>query len=496
MGTGFVASQAEVNLTEEGITMSLRSDFELDLDGTLTRPGDPGWDEARQAWNLAVDQRPDAVATVASVRDVQSVVNAARSAGLRVAAQSTGHNASPLDDLVGTVPLRLARLRSVSIDPVRRTARVEGGAQWSDVTSAAAPYGLAALAGSSGDVGVTGYTLGGGVSWLARSHGLAANHVTSFDAVTADGEIRRVDESHDPDLFWALRGGGGSFAVVTALEFALFPIAEVYAGALFFPLHRAGEVLTAWAAWTDVVPPEVTSMGRLIRFPPMPDLPPQLSGQSFAVVEAATTLDRGVADRLLAPLRALGPVSDTFATVPVDRLDQLNMDPPGPTSVYGDGWLQSSLGEPSVEAILRAAGPDVDTPLLALDLRHIGGALEPSGAGGAVSGLPGAYLGFAVGVTPDRGSVAPMRAAVAQVMSGVAPWRAPIGYLNFAEQPSDATAFNDRTTWTRLRAVKAAYDPADLIQSNHPVPPAHHERPLDREPYDHEERITDDQATD
>lgn len=455
--------------------MSVHADLDLlalDLDGVLTLPGDPGWDEARQAWNLAVDQQPVAVATVTSVRDVRTVVTAARRLGLRVAAQSTGHNASPMGDLAGTILLRLSEMRGVTIDPVRQVARVEGGAQWGDVTSAAAEYGLAALAGSSGDVGVAGYTLGGGVSWLARSHGLALNHVRAFEVVTADGEVRRVDPDYDPDLFWALRGGGGSFAVVTAIEFALFPIREVYAGALFFPLERASEVLNAWARWTDTAPPEAMSIGRLIRFPAMPELPPQLSGKSFAVVEVATTLDPAAADDLLAPLRALGPMDDTFATIPVEQLDQLNMDPPAPVPMYGDGWLQTELGPEAVEALLQVAGPGVDTHLLAIDLRHLGAALTPGGGGGAVDGLPGAFLGFALGVTPAPESVPPVRSEVTAVLDAIAPWRAPGMYLNFAEQPSDVSEFYDPRTWARLRAVKSAYDPDDLIRSNHPVPPA------------------------
>ncbi|MCA0294452.1 MAG: FAD-dependent oxidoreductase [Actinobacteria bacterium] len=442
-----------------------------DLEGNLTGPGDPGWDEARQAWNLAVDQQPVAVVTAASVRDVQTVLRVGGAAGLRVAAQSTGHNASPMGDLTGTILLRLSELRGVRIDPSRRVALVEGGAQWADVTSAAAEHGLAALAGSSGDVGVAGYTLGGGVSWLARSHGLALNHVRAFEVVTADAEVRGVEAEHHPDLFWALRGGGGSFAVVTAIEFALFPIREVYAGALFFPLERAREVMNAWARWTGTVPDEVTSLGRLIRFPEIPELPPELSGKAFSVVEVATTLDPIAADDLLAPLRALGPADDTMAMIPVEQLDQLNMDPPAPVPIHADGWLQAELDAGAIEAVLSVAGPGVDSPLLTVDLRHLGGALTPGGGDGAIDGLPGAFLGFAIGVTPVPPAVPPVRAAVSALLEAVSPWRPEGMYLNFAEQPSDVSSFFDAATWARLREVKAAYDPHDLIRSNHPVPP-------------------------
>ena len=156
-----------------------------------------------------------------------------------------------------------------------------------------AEHGLAALAGSAPDVGVAGYTLGGGISWLARSHGLAANSVVAIEVVTADGVLRRVDETHEPELFWALRGGGGSFGVVTAIEFRLYPITEVYAGVLFFPSTAPAEVLEAWRQWLPSVPDSVTSVGRILRFPPIPDLPPYLSGQSYVVVEAACQLPAG-----------------------------------------------------------------------------------------------------------------------------------------------------------------------------------------------------------
>lgn len=262
----------------------------LDLDGRLVRPTDTDWDQARAAWNLTVDQAPTAVALPESVRDIQTIVRAAGRLGLRVAPQATGHNAMPLGPLARTILLSLARMRGVTIDAEHGRARVEAGAQWGDVTPRAAAHGWTALAGSSHDVGVAGYTLGGGISWLARSHGLAANSVLSFEVVTADGEHRLIDADHDPELFWALRGGGGSFAVVTAIELELYPISTVYAGVLFFPIERAGTVLHTWAQVSRDLPDEVMCVGRLLRFPPLPDLPEVIRGRSFAVVEAVSTL--------------------------------------------------------------------------------------------------------------------------------------------------------------------------------------------------------------
>src|SRR4051794_14257749 len=243
------------------------------LDGDVVALGDVEWDEARLAWNLAVDQNPAAVVLAESAADVAATVAFAKAHALRVAPQGTGHGAAAIGDMSDTILLKTERMRGVTIDPERRIARAEAGTIWIEVVEAAAEHGLAALAGSSPDVGVVGYTLGGGLSWLARKHGIGANQVTAIELVTADGELRRVDRDNDPDLFWALRGGGGSFAVVTAIEFNLFPYEHVYAGILWFPVERATEILTAWRAWTDTVPEELTSVGRIMQFPPLPFIP-------------------------------------------------------------------------------------------------------------------------------------------------------------------------------------------------------------------------------
>src|SRR4051812_20264772 len=255
--------------------------------GDVVLPGDASWDDARRAWNLAVDQRPAAVVLPESAEDVLAAVQAARAAGLRVAPQGTGHNAAPLGDLSDTILLKTERMRGVEIDPVARRARVEAGVLGAGVVGAAAQQGLAALAGSSHDVGVVGYTLGGGASWLVRTYGPASRHVVGADIVTADGRFVHADEQEEPELLWAIKGGGGGYGIVTALEFELLPITEVYAGALFFGFERAGEVLAAWAEWTKPAPDEVTSIGRMLQFPPIPDLPEFLRGRSFAVIEAA-----------------------------------------------------------------------------------------------------------------------------------------------------------------------------------------------------------------
>src|SRR3954471_12329016 len=189
--------------------------------GIVVTPADQAWDVSRQAWNLAVDQRPAAGVFPADDAGVVPLVNSAREAGLRVAPQGTGHNARPLGDLSNTILVKTSGMTGVEVDAANRRARVRAGALWQDVMPVAASHGLAALGGSSPDVGVVGYSLGGGIGWLARKYGMQTNAITAVEVVTADGSLVRDDRDSEPELFWALRGGGGNFGIVTALEFEL-----------------------------------------------------------------------------------------------------------------------------------------------------------------------------------------------------------------------------------------------------------------------------------
>ncbi|MGI9112169.1 MAG: FAD-binding oxidoreductase [Gaiellaceae bacterium] len=368
------------------------------MDGEAVGPLDADWDEARQAWNLAVDQRPAAVALPKSALDVVAVVAFAREHGLRIAPQGTGHGAAALGDLSGTILLKTSRMRGVEIYPKARIARVEAGAIWIDVVEAAAEHGLAALAGSSPDVGVVGYTLGGGLSWLARKHGIGANQVTAIEGVTAAGEFFRTDRDNEPDLFWALRGGGGSFAIVTAIEFNLFPIEEVYAGILWFPVERAAEILKVWRAWTEDLPDEMTSVGRILQFPPSPEIPEPVRGRSFVVVEAIWLGEESEGERLLGPLRGLGPIMDTIAPMPIAELSRLHMDPEGPAPGLGDGGVLSDVDDDLIDTFVEHV---VGTPILSAEIRHLGGAVaRRSSQHGAIDAWEAPYIAFALGMAP------------------------------------------------------------------------------------------------
>ena len=440
------------------------------LDGELVLPGSEGWDEARTAWNLAVNQEPVAVVLAESARDVAETVKAAGAAGLRVAPQGTGHAASSLGDLSGTILLRTIRMRGVEIDPHDRRARIEAGVIWQEVTDAAAEHGLAALAGSSHDVGVFGYSLGGGLSWLGRKHGLAANAILAAEIVDAEGRCRRIDNENDPELFWAIRGGGGSFAVVTAIEMRLFPITEVYAGVVFFPIERADEVLGAWLEWSKDTPDELTSCGRMMRFPDVPFIPEPLRGNAFALVEAVYTGDAAEGEALVAPLRELGPAMDTFRVMPARELSSLHMDPPGPVPGVGDGRLLGPIDRDAISALVASAGAESGSSLLSVELRQMGGALDRSapGDGAATFAGTGAAL-FAVGMAMTPEMYAASERDAHRVIEALSPWDSGRDYMNFRESRSNGERLFSGDRFERLLAVKQRVDPDDRFRSNHPV---------------------------
>lgn len=409
---------------------------------------DPAWDEARQPWNLIADQR---------------------ASGIRIAAQGSGHGAVPLGPLEDSILLRTGQLNHVSIDSDRRRARVGAGVRWRDVTFPAAKHGLAALAGSSPDVGVAGYTLGGGIGWLARRFGTAANAVRAIELVVAGGKAIRVDASNEPDLFWALRGGGGNFGVVTAIEFDLFPVPSIYAGNLFWPIERSDEIVRAWRAHLEAVPRTVTTEVRLFQFPPIPDLPEVIRGQSFVVIGAACLLEPAAADEILRPWRELGPGMDTFAEISPADLPKVSMDPEDPVPVVGDGMLVRELSSAAIDAVLAAAGPGTGSPLLMLELRQLGGALaESSPDHGALDTLQGDAVLFALGIGVDPAASAAIDDRISRVQAALRQWDGG-RYSNFAERPMTTDAFFPSSTQERLRAIKARYDPRGMFRGNHPV---------------------------
>ena len=440
--------------------------------GDVLEPGDPNWDAARQAFNVAVDQRPDLVALPHSIADVQAIVDFARENGLRVAPQATGHNAGPLGSLAGTVLLKTSALRGVEIDPYKRTARVEAGVEWQEVAERISELGLMALSGSSPNVGVVGYSLGGGIGWAARKHGLATNSIVAIDVVTADGRLVRADHQHEPELFWALRGGGGNFGVVVAMEFKLYPAAELHGGWLIWPWERAGDVLRAWRAWSATAPDEVTTSIRIMQLPPIEEIPEPIRGRQIIAVDGVYLGPKEAADAVLEPLRALEPELDTFADMPPAGLVRLHGDPEEPVPFLSQTAILRDHGDDVMDALEAVGGPESGSPLMIVELRQLGGALgRPGEDHGALDRIDGDFALFA-GSPPMVPELVPMiDAHLAKVLAAVEPYATGTRYMNFAERETDAGTAYASATYDRLRAVKAAYDPADVIKANHRIAP-------------------------
>jgi FAD/FMN-containing dehydrogenase len=438
--------------------------------GRLVRRGDPDWDAARATFNVLDDQQPAAIAFPTDEDDVAAAVAFAREHGFRVAAQSTGHNATALGDLAGTIIVNTSALTGVEIDRARRRVRVGAATRWGAVTPQLSELGLAGLHGSSPDVGIVGYSLQGGIGWLARRHGMQANAVTAIELVTADGQLVRTDADHEPELFWALRGGGGNYGVVTAVEFDVQPVEQLYAGAMFFPVDRVAEVLHAWNDMIPGLPEEMTTWASVIHFPPFPEIPEIVRGQSFVIVLVAYLGDEATGAELLRPVRDLGPTMDTIAMSAPIALATQAMDPDSPLPFRSTTAMLDRLTPEAIEEVARVAGPG--SALTLVEFRHVGGALHRAAPGaGARATLPGNIAFLSLGVVPDAALDPVVQDSLDALTKTLAPHK--VGdYPNFVMRPTDAGDFFDTDTWERLRRVKSAYDPENLFRGNHQVPPA------------------------
>ena len=436
------------------------------LRGHVAVPADEDYDAVRRGWALGNDLRPAAVAMPSCPEDVREIVVFARANGLRVLVQGTGHNGTPLGDLEDVILVRTGAMRGVEIDVDARVARIECGAVWSDVAAPASEHGLAALAGSAPDVGVVGYCVGGGLGWLGRRYGLCCERVLSFDVVTADGRLVRADRDNEPDLFWALRGGGGSYAAIVGLEMELVPMPAVTAGMMVYGWERAREVVQAWRAFTATAPDTVTTSMRILQIPDLPVAPDFLRGRGVVIIDGAVVAGAVHAAAVLSPLRALGPEVDTFADVPPVALSHIHMDPEEPMEGVSEHAILDSLPSEAVEAMIAGFGEDSGSPLTMVELRHLGGALARPGSG-ALSRLPGGYLLFAAGAVAEPEHTAATKAAFARLLNTMAPWSSDRANQNFAERPRTPEALYGEEASTRLRAVRMAYDPDRLFLGAH-----------------------------
>ena len=434
------------------------------VSGAVYDGEDPAATSETAGFNTAVTHRPAIVLAAADAADMAAAVRFANEEELTVAVQATGHGAAaPADD---TVFVSTKGMQGVHIDPVARLARVEAGVRWRSVIDAAVPHGLAPLSGSSSGVGVVGYTLGGGMGHLARRHGFAADHVRSVELVTATGESTKVTADSDPDLFWAVRGGRDGFGIVSALEFELFPVSEFFGGAMFFVGAAIEELLHAFAAWAPTLPEEVTTSAALLRLPPVEDVPPPLRGRVSLALRFGFTGSAERGGALIAPMRKIAtPVLDSVGPMSFAAVDAIHMDPAEPLPAVFRGGLLPSMAPDLVDSLLEVAGPGVDVPLAAVELRLMGGALSrPAVVPNAVAGRDGGFSLSVVAPAPPP-LTATAHEVTDAVVNALAPWSTGTGLVNFVGHGGEQAL---RSAWSpevreRLRQVKAAVDPDNVF---------------------------------
>ena len=391
--------------------------------------------------------------------------------GLPVAVQATGHGATtPID---AGVLISTRRLDELTVDPIARTATVGAGVRWRSVIPAAAVHGLAPLSGSSSDVSVVGYTLGGGLPVMGRTFGFAADRVRALEVVTADARLHHVDADSDPDLFWGLCGGKGNLGIVTTMTIELIDVATVYGGGIFYPAPHISAVLHAYPAWAATLPVQTCSSVAILRLPPVPQLPEPLRGQTVAHLRLCHVGDATTGERLIAPMRAVAPaLLDHLGDMPYTAVDSIHQDPDHPVPFCHRGALLRALTGQTIDALLAVAGPHVPIPLMLCELRQMGGALSRSPvAGNAVGGRDAAYSLFAIGLlTPETAQAAP--AAVDAVIAAAEPWSTGHTLVNLhgplGDEADRARAW-DGPTYRRLADLSRRLDPAGLLRPGHRI---------------------------
>ena len=442
--------------------------------GPVFRPGDDGYDAERAVYNLTIDHHPELIVGATGPDDVIEAVEYASARGLAVGVLTTGHGAAVPAD--GQVLINTRRMNDVQVDPAARTARVGAGVRWHQLLPHAAPHGLAPLMGNSPDVGVVGYTLGGGIGPLGRSYGFAADRVRSLDIVTADGQLRHVTADNDAELFWAVRGSRGNFGVVVGLEFELVPVSRLYGGGLFFPAEATADVLRTYSRWTQTVPEGMTASVLLLQFPPIPEVPEMFRGKYIANVRIAYTGTVEDGERLVQPLRDIGaPILDTLGELPYAEVGSIYNDPTDPAPAYDSNVALHTLDDGAVDTILSLAGPDSGSPLV-VELRHLGGAYaRPAAIPSAVGGRDAEYVLFAVSIL-QPGQEETVRRAHDRLREEMGPWSTG-GTINnlsglSAVGPDRVKLAFTPADYTRLTKAKAKYDPDNMFRINLTIPPA------------------------
>lgn len=450
---------------------SLRADTR----GTVTGPTDPGYDDARAVRNGMIDKRPEVVVRPANAGDVMTAVRFAGDHGLSVAVRGGAHSVPGFGTADAAVVVDLSAMRDVRVDPVTRTARVAGGATWGDLNAATYPFGLATTGGIISTTGVGGLTLGGGIGYLAHGLGLSLDNLVGADVVTADGTFHVASEKDDADLFWAIRGGGGNFGVVTSFEFRLSPVKDVYGGPIFFELDRAGDLFRLYREFIADAPEQFGGFPAYQIAPPLPFIPEERHGTTLALMVTCWAGDLDKGEQVLKPFRDLAPsVAEMVGPMPYPALNSAFDD------LYPVGlrhyWKASFATELTDEAIAAHVehGSKVPAMTSTMHIYPINGACNDVAPDATAFAYRDASFATVIaGMWPDAADDERNTAWVRDYYEAIAPHSEEGGYINFmAGDDQDRIRANYKGNYDRLQQVKAQYDPGNLFRHNQNITPA------------------------
>ena len=442
--------------------------------GTVTEPGDDGYDEARAVRNGMIDKRPRVIVHCTDAGDVMAAVDYARENGLDLAVRGGGHSVPGFGTVNDGVVADLSGMRGVRVDPAARTARAEGGATWGDFNHATGAFGLATTGGIISTTGVGGLTLGGGIGYLARGHGLSCDNLISADVVTADGRLVAANATDNPDLFWAIRGGGGNFGVVTSFEFRLHPVANIYAALRFFELSEVTNVLRFYRDFIADAPPEVGAFPAFQIAPPLPFIPEARHGDTFIAMVACWSGAPDKGERALAPIAEVAPIVAEFAgEMPYAALNSMfdALYPPG-LQHYWKANFVTELTDKAIAAHVEH-GSKVPVVTSTMHIYPINGAAHDVAADATAFAYRGANFATVIaGMWPDPADSDANIGWVRSYYDATAPESEQGGYINFMSgDDQERIKANYRGNYERLVDVKRKYDPNNLFHVNQNIRP-------------------------
>ena len=465
-------------MTTQGVlgTATLK-EFEEGLDGELVRPSDANYDEARAIWNGAHDARPAVIARCASTADVRHAIGFARSEGLEVAVRGGGHSIPGFSSCDGGLVIDLSPMKDIEVDPSARTVVAEGGVLWNELDAATQEHGLAVTGGLVSTTGIAGFTLGGGIGWLMRKHGLACDNLRSAQLITADGQVITASAAQNSELFWGLRGGGGNFGVVTSFEFDLHPVGPtVTAGAVFYPGDRAEEVMRFYRDFVREVPDELTTLVNLLTAPPAPFLPEEWHGKKLVALIGCYAGDPEEGAKAMAPMSELGdPVADLIGPMPYVGMQSLidALWPHGTKAYMKAGYL-SELDDAAIETSARFH-QDATSPSSEIHVQHFGGAVARVPEEETAYGERNApFVLNCIAVSHEPGGIDTHVDWAQRFYAAMEPSLTGGAYINFlsAEGEERVRSAYGPEKYARLQALKDRYDPTNLFRLNQNIAPS------------------------